>query len=565
MTTRTSRANYAGQPQAEAAEVFVNQLQSDLSKDGVALDGASSQEFVSDALSRNDIVIPESAKGLFGELPKESHSGVVKAIFDGVEAYTRQHGVAPTGDLINSAIQQAYAVTDYGLKKLAPSQAVVFDAVTTEHHDQLSLQPNRAAIAIISALAEAIPFANYLPVDIGSNEARLIIAEHLAGTISGDYRVSNSLDGINAGGQYVYTSRTIELLFGANWTAQFRQANTVGAPFTPDAATAALQVMRGRTIVYVNGIPVGGEASATQGAATASALVGSVTISGTSYVLSGNVNTVTGAVTATFTPALPGGSKVFAEGFADLENAPSTIPQLSMSGTTFQLYAVPAKVVATQTIDSNTQFANEMGLDPQAELMIAARNQMANERFYNALYKMKRVGAGRPATFDFDWTNQKVQKIRAQIWFDFSALLGSESQKMANDTADHGITHLFVGKNVMAQMSGLGREIFEPSGITARPGIYRLGRLFGLYEVYYDPRVVTESGASAEILAIGRSNQVARCPIVLGDAVPPAVVTLGVTADMKKGFGFYARQFTSTNPHAQSAIGATLITISNLF
>jgi len=35
------------------------------------------------------------------------------------------------------------------------------------------LQPNRAAVSIIHTITSAIPFAHYLPADIGSNEARI--------------------------------------------------------------------------------------------------------------------------------------------------------------------------------------------------------------------------------------------------------------------------------------------------------------------------------------------------------------------------------------------------------
>jgi len=105
------------------------------------------------------------------------------------------------------------------------------------------------------------------------------------------------------------------------------------------------------------------------------------------------------------------------------------------------------------------------------------------------------------------WTRisgQGVYKTRAMIWLDFAALLGQIDQDMANNTMDHGITHLYVTAFVAGQLPSLPPEIFEPSGLSARPGIYRVGRLFGKYDVYYTPKVLAQSVnlQTAEILDI---------------------------------------------------------------
>ena len=153
---------------------------------------------------------------------------------------------------------------------------------------------------------------------------------------------------------------------------------------------------------------------------------------------------------------------------------------------------------------------------------------------------------------------------RSQIWQDFASVLGAVSQQMAIDTMNHGITHLYVGKNVAAQMMAFPRDVFEPSGVLERPGIYRVGRLWGRYEVYYTPKVVTEGDTTAQVLCVGRATDVTRNPIVMGDAVPPTVIPLSIGRDLNTGAGFYARNFTSVNPHAPSARGAAVINLTNL-
>ncbi len=570
----SSHLTYIGQPKAEQAAAFVAAalLQTESKANGV-FDSAAATDFLSNVKnsSADDLGFepPEVLSGILDSLPEESHSKFIKAVLDGVGEYERLHGVRPTGDILSSALHQAYAVTDSGRKKYKH----LLDSATTDHHDQLSLQPNRAAIAVLSAIAEAVPVANYLPTDIGSNEARLIVVTHQAGRDWGDFRTGALMDGVSSGGQFVGAARSIALTLAAgDFTGTFRAANTVvnsvANPEVPDAATAAVPMLAGRTIIYVNGLQVGMETGMV--AAGNSPLSGQITLQGTSHILSGSVNLTTSEVTATFTPALPATINaipvvVHAEGFIDYEKAPQLIPNVITEALTFKLYATPWKVVAQQTIDAKGQFGNELGLDPQAEALVSIRNQVANERHYDVLRKAMRIGRARGRSHDFSWAVMGAQKTRAQVWQDFSATLGEESQKMANATFDHGITHGYVGNKVAANIMALPRELFEPSGLADRPGIYRLGRLFGKFEIYYTPKGLASTVNSEETLWIGRSSQVARNPFVLGDAVPPTVVQLGVTRDMQHGFGFYSRQFTAVNPHVASAIGGgVVINVTNL-
>lgn len=81
---------------------------------------------------------------------------------------------------------------------------------------------------------------------------------------------------------------------------------------------------------------------------------------------------------------------------------------------------------------------------------------------------------------------------------------------MAEDTIDQGITHVYVSKKMAANIQGLPSTLFTSSGVAARPGIYWVGRLFGLYEVYHSPRIIDFNSNATRIICIGRSTQVAR-------------------------------------------------------
>lgn len=551
------RAIYVNQG-AEQVESFFDNVQAEIREKG----GATFDSTVSASVLKNsDSVLPDSLKTVLDVLKNEEDQiRVMDAVSFGIASYQREHGVAPTADVLMAALDQGFnAAHDYDGK----TGRWVLDGVsTTNHHDQISLQPNRIVVAITSAIAEAVPFATYLPTDIGSNEARLGIISHIAGSSFGGYTVGDGMDGVSVGKAYLSAERRISLTLDAERDAATGQFTTTIGGVT------GVKVLRGRTLIFVNGFHVASEAHNSNSGPVSSPIAGSITLAGTTHNISGTVNVDTGAVALVISPAFPVGTLVDAEGFIDYEKQPELAPELVTQVDTFQLFATPWRATARQTIDSRTQSNNELGLDLQSETLISVRNQFSMERHYSALNKLARLANNSQFAFNFDWSTQKTDKTRAKIWQDFTAVLGVADQQMAENTMDTGITHLYVGQNVAAQLMALPNDLFEKSGLVARPGIYRIGRLFGRFEVYYVPSGkvagMSDSPSASTILAIGRSNQVARCPIVMGDAVAPTYLPLAMGQDMRYGNAFYARNFTSVNPHMPSARSAALINITNM-
>lgn len=533
-----------------ALQDFVGDVLSNETKSGVRMDSTAAAHTVLDAFKNESGVNPPAALQSLLEVVTgdDSEQKVVKAIFDGVTVFEREHGFRPTGDLLLSALHQGRSV---------------FDSVTNGHHDQISINPNAPLVAIMGAMAEACPFAGYLPADKGSNEAKLIIVNHMAGSDWGGYAQSAFMDGIAAGEDYLSSGRTATPLTAPNDTTNYKFNFTARS----DGTGAALRLLRGRCIVYVNGQRAATEVQNGGSAAAQVPLSGTVRLGGTDYTISGNVKPTTGEVVVTPAPAFPNGTSVTVEAFVDYEADSTVTPRMNVIAQSFSLFANPFRGIFQITPEARSQFANEVGVDAGAEAMLTVRGQFALERHYDALRKIKMIGKFiQPVSYNFRYADQIQQKSLAQMWQDFAAVLGAASQKMAENTGDHGITHLYVGMNVASQLPALPRDMFEPSGITARPGIYRLGRLFGLYEVYYSPKFIAEAadGTSAEIVAVGRSSQTARCPIIMGDASAPVFEPLGTGTDLRSGYGFHARSFTATNPHDFSAKGCALFTITNL-
>lgn len=543
----------------DTAEVdkFVTSLRENATKGGT-FDSASADDFVSTATHQSTgVTVPQGLQHVLDEAPEGQGSMVLKTILDSIGAYEQQHGEEAPADVVQHAIHAAYSTTNHARRKYS------LDSATSLHQDNLALQPNRAIVAILSAMGDAIPFAHYLPADIGSNEAALAIISHNAGSSYGAYQQGDLMDGHLSGATYVTSARVHKSFPDAGTGGISGQLTAVQKTEDEcDPAAPALKLLRGRSLVYVNGVLAGREVDAT--GTGNSSITGDITIAGTKHLIGGSINPDTGAYTLTSTPALPATVPVFVEGFIDYERDASNVPTIITDVKTYKLHAKPWRVNTFASIDARTQMANELGLDPYSESVIAIQAQFANERHYQVLAKARRLAAANQGTYDFDWPGRNGAMTRNQVWSDFGSVLSAVSQQMALDTMNHGITHIYVGKDLAAQFMAMPRDMFEPSGVAERPSIFRLGRYLGRYEIYYTPRGVQETGNSAQMLCIGRATDVTRNPFILGDAVSPTVTPLAVGADLKQGAGFYARNFTAVNPHEPSSRGAALITINKL-
>ncbi len=548
-----TRGTYINDNSAHTETVFDGLYQE--TQGGMTLDSTGSGA-VKSFLTNGDVPaslqaaleIADGQHGVTGEM-------IVDSVLKGMRVHQRLHGVLPTADVLETALDQVKA-------HMADGKGLVLDGVGgTAHHDPLSTQPERIQIGILSQIAEAFPAATYLPVGIGSNQALLGIVAHQAASANGEYASGDTLDGVNIGKSFLSSERTAVLTLAADRTS------AAGA-LVLNTAGGQIPLLRNRTIIYVNGFPVAEEnGNYQQQTVVNSAISGLAILKGVEYTISGQVKPATGEVTLAFNPALPDGTKVVAEGYLDYEAQPNLAPEIQTRVQTYSLFAKPWRGVMRQTIDSKSQYEQELGLNLLNESLMTARNQITVERHRSILRKAVDLASSNVQTFNFDYTGQMEQKVRAQIWQDFSAVLGLVDQQMAEDTMDRGTTHLYVTKMVKAQWESLPSDLFEKSGITSQPGIYRVGKLFGRYEVYYTPWELKEDQAAgtAQILCLGRSMTPARNTFVMGDAVPVITLPTSFGTDMRYGQVVYTRNFTSVNPHRPSARGCGLINVINLF
>jgi hypothetical protein len=521
---------------------------------------AQSVDVIKNVVSDAKNLLPKRMVALMDRIELDTHKALaVSSLLDGIAEFRAEHGFDPSADMIDAAISQAENVAD-GASTLVLPDGYTLDSVSSNNASAtLAHQPNRIALAITGALSEAIPFGAYLPSDLKSNESRLAIISAIAGSTFGAYKSGDILDGTSGGQVYTRSERMVGVtMAGDRATATFKITARTGG------LGDAVPLLRNRTAVMIDGFPSGMEQSSDSGTAT-SLISGQVVIAGADFVITGQVNVETGVGSLAFTPALPAGTLVEVQGFIDFEKKPDLIPAINTVARSFKLYCSASRVMMSVTPDSRSQTQAELGADGLTIATQAARTQAANERYILALRKAKGMARRTSREYNFDAERQLVEKTRAMIWRDFGSFMARVDQEVANQTMEYGLEMMYVGDIGMSQFLSMDSTDFVPSGVASRPGIYRLGKYKGKYDVYYDPYVVEETENEIEILCIGRSPQVARNPIVMSDAVPQTLIPLAINKDLVSGAALYSRSLTEVNPHLQSAIGCALIKVENIY
>ncbi|MFJ3487149.1 hypothetical protein ACIPL1_27575 [Pseudomonas sp. NPDC090202] len=550
---------YAPDTTLAADEVKVGELLKLSRGTGTMLDSAapSAVSAIGEALKNQDDLLPARMKALMEMVDEKDRPGIVGSMLDGIARFQHEHGFVPSADMIDAAVYQGVSVAD-GTAPVLPGGATLDSVSNSLQSSPLSHQPNRIAVALMGMLAEAMPIGAYLPSDLNSNESKLAIINSVAGDTFGAYKDGDILNGVNGGQNYINSERTvIAQQSGDRTTATF--AFKTGA----DGGGVAVPVLPSRTSVKIGGFKVAAEINQNDTAASRQ-IAGQVDISGAKYAISGSVNFAAGTGNLTFNPALPAGTVVKVNGFIDYEEDPSLTPSIKTSAQSFSVFCHEWRVLMQVTPGARSQGQSELGTDFLTVAVNAARAQLAMERYYDALSKIRDVAENTQREFDYDVSNQLLQKSRAQRWRDFAAFMGEVDQDVANNTMEFGLSILFVGAKGAANYRTMGADDFTPSGVSARPGIYRVGRYKNQYDVYYTPRFVNETATDLEMLAVGRAAQVARNPIVLSDALPPTMIPLGIFSDLKSGAALYGRNLTEINPHTLSAMGCALIKVKNV-
>lgn len=524
---------------------------------------------------KGDLSIPDGFKEYFSELSSEDKGFFTGKLLDSVRDYEKMHGQSLPPDLAHTALvmsgrqsakgmsnmltQGGFTAGSANYNGLLDSATVdgILDDATSISPTGGSIQVNRAVVAIRNFILTSCPFGAYLPADIHSGEAPMIILSHQAGSKFGAYGEGANLDGVNSGQRYFDSRRSSTKTTAGGTGSVTGQITSVQltseACETVANGAAALKLVKGSTKVYIRGRLVAKVSK--DDTQTAQAIAGSVILSGVTYVLSGTIDADTGVYTVSSAGALPNGVDVIVESYIDYNRNPAaTIPTLLLATEKYTYLARATRGTVQVNIESLQQIQNEAGVNALVELNRISQLQVGNEKHYNALMYANRLAK---ANYSLSlkmslWLDTGAQN-RQQNAGDLSIPLATISQWMAEATSSIGVTHIYIGKSLIGWFRSLvsgGR--FVPSGLNHTPQIYRLGRFDNSIEVYYDPKraeTTDGTGTTSSILCVGQSQDVSMSGLVFGSAISPIMLPIGNTVDLQQGMGFIEKSFLEPNQY----------------
>ena len=544
----------ASYPQLGRMEQFATQLHDAHKKSAAFDDSHDTWNTAPDTVNELANAMIDAQNTGFGS----PRAAIAATLDSAMQTFNQMHGQAPSGAVLHNAVRTALNGVSATNLSRAGVNVVLDDSISIQ--SGAPFVSNRALLALYNSVIEAVPFAGYVPMSDGL-AGKVIVVNHRTGSKTGAYTENQVLDGIYGGKPFMSNERVVMLQTSDNITFTnsivYSDGDLTGAPIIPST-----------TEILVNGLPSGGAAinANINDVGGRSALTGSAMIQNTEYTFTGNINIANGNVSVTFNTALPAGVEVHAVASINYEDISmkDKRPVFISTAREYDFRATFASAYYRITSEAKTQWDLEIRLDAGSEAMLAMRQQHSAEKHMNALRSMHRIAKNYVTTIDLNSATRQDERSRESMWRDVLFGLTQADTEMLERTNAFGVGVIYVGGKGKAELSALPREVFEPSALNSTVGIYRIGRLFGAYEVYYAPHIVQETNNSLEMLLIGRSNETGLNPYIMGDVVAPTFKKLDVSNDLSEGAAYFYAGAARINPYAQAAQGAAILTVTGL-
>lgn len=503
--------------------------------------------------------LPEQVTFAAGAAPQNTAAVVMDAVAKAAAIYKKEHGRdAPSwvmDDAMRSVIPMVNktAAQELGLPDSYLNGNAVFDDVSSVSGGAMSV--SQAVTAIFTGYSDPIPFGGRIAMS-GGMEGKIIVVGHRAAKAAGEYGKHETLDGLNAGKSFMLTQRYFEATEDAGtWTATAKASlsDANGSPIIPSAVQ-----------VLVNGLLVASSDVRRKRGDAQFTFSETFDLDQDTHTASVTVNPLTGVISAQFSPALAGGATVDFGANIDFEheNMTGKRPVVESHAESRSLRATFASGLYQVSQEARYQWNSEVRLDPTSQSLGALRTQSFAERHLLAVDRMYRVGQGFQFSFNMDKANRMTERSIASIMIDLGQALDEANLNMIARTNLNGVGVIYVGEVAASYFSNLPREIFESSGIKPRAGTYRLGRLFGKYELYYSPsRRLAATQNGFPMLCIGTSDQVGANPYITGSALSPVISPLATTVDGVTGQFYFEAGAETVNPHTKCAQSAALLNV----
>ncbi|UOO89170.1 hypothetical protein LVJ82_17265 [Vitreoscilla massiliensis] len=568
----TNAADLRPEVQSQTAQYFAHAMQQagvqeqsgraafDSVKASEALHAESAPDVVASLIQS----LPEQVTGIGGR-SKDTASIVMDAVASSSIAYKKEHGRHAPDWVFDTAIRQALTIANpeyarqIGLGEYA-GKASVFDDVGSVSGGAMKI--GQVLVAITQSFAENIPFAGNIALGNGL-EGRIFNVGHIAGNDVGAYKQGDKLDGLSGGKSFMQSKRLVDGALDAgkySGVVKHQVGDADGCPIRPDSIA-----------VHVNGLLVVSSAVSTSRNTTAVSASSDFKLpsSATPYSVTLRCPDVTkGAMEATFTPDLPAGAVVAFAADVDYEHSSmmnaNKRPIVSVIADSKSLRAHYISGRYKRTQEAKHQWSADVGLDSSSLASLALRNQSGAERHNMATKLMYQVGRAFQTTFSLNWPTRLDERSMASILGDLTYALSEADTAMIARTQVSSIGVIYVGQGAVPYFDSMPPEVFTPSNIQRRAGVYRLGTFLGRYEVYYSPieELNVPNTDGFQMLCIGRSNQVGANPFIVGDALGAQLLPQNINDDGEQGSFYFQALGDTVNPWTEFACAAAIINVT---
>lgn len=442
--------------------------------------------------------------------------------------------------------------------------AGVYDEVSNVSGGAMNV--SQVLTAIMLSFTEQIPFAGVATVGRGSNglEGRIIQVTHTSDSNVGGYKSGDNIDGLNSGKPFMQSKRFVDAVADTDktkYTAKIKlsESDAQGCPIRHDTAS-----------VYINGlIAVTANPSTSRKDSFSASDTFRFPDNDNNYaVLMQCPNKDNGEIVITINPALPEGSRVRVSADIDFEHSSlkGKRPAVRTDAihTAFRIHYASGYYKISS--EAKHQWQSDVNLDPATQATIALRNQYYNERHMQAIDCMYEIAQSHQNNFSLDWLNRLSQRSIGSVVQDLYFSLSKVDTDMVMRTQFSSLGVIYVGRDAIQYFEAMDPSIFVRSGIRKRPGIFRLGKWCGQYDVYFtpSPKLNRPINGAFQMLCIGRSDQVAGNPYITGDALSPIITPFSINNDGEQGSFYFGALSDTVNPFSNIAAAASLINVTDL-
>lgn len=550
-----------------------------------------------DSLQNADAIMPEALTKLMNAKGLNTKEGA-EALLDGLEmgilAYKeRNGGEEPPANVILAAFDAALnTCTEYSTDVQAKA---VFDSLSFEHHEAVSIVQAAAQVTIMTNIANSLPIVAQLPNPTGSNEVPLVYGRTTAAHRHAMFNVGDYIDGAKSGQPYFENRHTLTMKKeGAKFSTDIhvgytKQANADGTVrYEVDTDTPKAPFLGGRVVITVKGIAVANDATRQHKTKSGTSVLQplgdeGVKIGDKTYLVKiARADLDNHAVEVEFDTAkdVPEEHEVEVQVVFDFERKDAngkdyllTPPGLDMTFETASVFAAPSRARVVATIDAITQMQNELGLSWNAAVLgviqqkfhLEQAGRLLREQVRSCMYQDDRLTS-------FDAQKNGISYTTLESMFEALKAKISLARAKLSESVNRPIAgvDIFVGMVGAAVFNAMSDKLYTPTNLAYgdESSIYRIGTLNDGTNVYFVPRSLavfdeTNASTTATALMLPRATTPAASPFVGHTAVAPMVLSASPDA-FEQQVAVYSRTAAERNPHPQFGNQGMLIQMINI-